>query len=598
MRILGTVRGRILLSFLCAGVIPVLVLGGICYITSIRALEVRAGEYTRDLLGQAAINLDAVTDQAEAASFNVVMDSEVQDVLTQVLRAHDGSGGPVRCGSDGPESCVVTPETDKRISRLIGAAILYQDAIVWGVLSDLSGQVSFSSSKTVGELSVTAAMETAAASAQGSASWSVAPHDPGIVLVARQVRSTRDLTPLGTLVLGVRQEALAGVLGQMRMMLAGTVEVVTTDGTVVASPDRSRLRTASGVADLLRRTVPQGFYTADIDDVRSYVSISRELVTGWRIVAVIDARVYAHDVRAVGTTILVAAGVLLIVALALSWILARRISSPITTLAEDLTRLGEGDLSHRSAVCRSDEIGRLATAFNSLADSVVALLARVATEERTKREYQLQALRMQINPHFLYNTLETIGWMGRHHGAQDVVEVTTSMGSLLRSTIDAPDLVPVEDELASLRSYMTIQRYRFGHGVAYREQVAPEALALMMPSMLLQPLVENALIHGIAPMGGRGTIYVSAEVSDGFLVLAVSDDGAGIERASLDSLRSGGGRQTETAHASVGLTNVMARVAALAPDAPPLEIDSEVGEGTAVTIRLPAVTQNDTCGAR
>lgn len=302
----------------------------------------------------------------------------------------------------------------------------------------------------------------------------------------------------------------------------------------------------------------------------------------------VPVSVYLRDVSVVRWTIMGSMAALLLVGAVLAWVMSTRMAGPIRVLARDMRRFGNGELSRRSRLVRSDEIGELATAFNGLADNVVALLKQTQEDERTKRDYEMRMLRMQINPHFLYNTLETINWMGQRHGADDVVEVSTSLGSLLRSTIDAPSLVTVAHELESLRHYARIQHYRFGAGVQIREEIAPESLTCQIPPFTLQPLVENALVHGIAPMGGQGQVMIAARVDGAYLVVTVSDDGVGMTPERCREILARSRQPDDREGGSIGLANVIRRVRGFYPQAPQIQISSEVGEGTTVTIWVPA----------
>ncbi|WP_040319509.1 cache domain-containing sensor histidine kinase [Actinomyces urogenitalis] len=578
-RFLQSIHGRMLLALTAVGLVPVLVLGMVCYAVAVNALDRRTAAYSHDILEQAAINLDGRADQIEATSFTIAMHDVVQDGLLTASTAGSESYDPI--------------ELEEHVSSQISAAILYEDAIVWASLIDVTAEHTFQVKKQVRNTDVSASMIAAAEEGDGGAIWAQDPQDPQTVLMLREVKSVKTLQTLGYLVLGIRQSVFARTLGNTQLMLGGSVVIVDSNGLVLSSPDTDSLRSRPDIATQALRGEPGDFSVVNVDGVRQYVAVGPELATGWRPVMTVPVSVYLRDVSVVRWTIMGTMATLLMVGVILAWVMSTRMARPIRVLARDLRRFGNGELSRRSRLVRSDEIGELATAFNGLADNVVALLKQTQEDERTKRDYEMRMLRMQINPHFLYNTLETINWMGQRHGADDVVEVSTSLGSLLRSTIDAPSLVFLKQELESLRHYARIQHYRFGDGVEIREEIDPDSLACRIPPFTLQPLVENALVHGIAPMGGQGLVMISARLDGAYLVLSVSDDGAGMSPERCGEILARSRQPDEQEHGSIGLANVIRRVRGFYPQAPQIRLTSEIGEGTTVTIWVPADSDSE-----
>lgn len=573
-RFLYSIHGRMLLVLTAVSLVPVLLLGMVCYAVAVDALDRRTAAYSHDILEQAAINLDGRADQIEATSFTIAMHDVVQDGLLTASTAGLGSYD--------------LKEVEEHINSQVAAAILYEDAIVWASLIDVTGAHAFQVKKQIRNTDVSASMIAAAEEGDGGAIWVQDPQDPETVLMLREVKSVKTLQTLGYLVLGTRQSHFARTLANTQLLLGGNVVIVDGGGLVLSSPDADSLRSRPDVAIQALQGEPGAFSVMSVDGARQYVAVGPELATGWRPLMTVPVSVYLRDVSVVRWTIMGSMAALLLVGAVLAWVMSTRMAGPIRVLARDLRRFGNGELSRRSRLVRSDEIGELATAFNGLADNVVALLKQTQEDERTKRDYEMRMLRMQINPHFLYNTLETINWMGQRHGADDVVEVSTSLGSLLRSTIDALSLVTVAHELESLRHYARIQHYRFGDGVQIREEIAPESLTCQIPPFTLQPLVENALVHGLAPMGGQGQVTIAARVDGTYLVVTVSDDGVGMTPERCREILARSRQPDDREGGSIGLANVIRRVRGFYPQAPQIQISSEVGEGTTVTIWVPA----------
>jgi two-component system sensor histidine kinase YesM len=245
---------------------------------------------------------------------------------------------------------------------------------------------------------------------------------------------------------------------------------------------------------------------------------------------------------------------------------------------------------------RSDEIGQLSHSFYTMLGRIQELLATVRENEERKKEMELTLLLHQIRPHFLYNTLACIGSLAKQHRVQEVEETIRSLIGLLSYSIGRSDLVTLEAELRALREYMQIQNVKYANAFQFNEQIDPALMRIPLQKLILQPLVENAIFHGLAEKG-TGSVLVRVHVEEGRLLLTVRDDGngmtqeqiaAGITRPSSSSsevplgLAGAGGRFN-----GIGLSNVQERIRLhYGPDYG-LEIRSEPGAWTEVTIVLP-----------
>ena len=171
-------------------------------------------------------------------------------------------------------------------------------------------------------------------------------------------------------------------------------------------------------------------------------------------------------------------------------------------------------------------------------EEVQKLIDLVYHEQQSKREAELKTLQEQIKPHFLYNTLDTIQWMAQEHGAQDIVEVVGALTSLFRIGLSrGKEMIRVSDELEHVRSYLIIQKARYEDKFDFTLSADEEVLSCMVLKLTLQPLVENAIYHGIKERRGHGSIQVEARRRDGMLVMRVSDDGVGMSPAKLAEVR-------------------------------------------------------------
>lgn len=290
--------------------------------------------------------------------------------------------------------------------------------------------------------------------------------------------------------------------------------------------------------------------------------------------------------------ILVLLGVCLLV-LVLSAIitlyLTRTISLPVEKLKKRMDKIAQGNFLLDSGIEWNSELGDVGRGINRLSQDIVALMDSRLADEKQKQELEYRMLQNQINPHFLYNTLNSIKWMATIQNATGIAEMTTSLSRLLRSIAkDNRRLMPLKDELSLLDDYFLIQKYRYGSTVTMVTEIEEEALlAGLIPRFTLQPLVENAIFHGIEPKG-RGDIVVRVTKS-GFadLLITIEDNGVGMKEEQISTILTVPGDEAKGMLENIGLRSVNERLQLAFGGEYGLSIESEVGRYTRMKLLLP-----------
>ena len=234
-----------------------------------------------------------------------------------------------------------------------------------------------------------------------------------------------------------------------------------------------------------------------------------------------------------------------------AWWLSRHLSEPVGELDAAMGRVEKGDYDVRIRSARQDEMGRLAASFDRMTQEYQQNLARSVQRERELNETRLRMLQSQLNPHFLYNTLDCMKWLGVTHGVAQIATLATDLAALLRAGISGSEHITLEDELELIRRYLDIQEIRFGDRFVCEIDVDERFQHCVVPKLVLQPLVENAIIHGVAD-SDEGFIKLWAEQQGDDLLLMVSDNGGGIPE---DVLRRLNGHETIPG-SHLGLNNV------------------------------------------
>ena len=281
-------------------------------------------------------------------------------------------------------------------------------------------------------------------------------------------------------------------------------------------------------------------------------------------------------------SILIGAGM----ALALSLVLTR----PIQRLISRIKRIGENDLSYDPEIEKSrDEIGQIGRALNEMSGNIARLMAEMEESFRQQRSAELALLQLRINPHFLYNTLESIRWMAKIQKNSAIADMSASLINLLRNIAGNPkDLIPLEDELRLLEDYTAVMTIRFMGIFSMENQIDRSLYKFLIPKLTLQPLVENAIIHGITPSGIFGSIVLKGKLEGSWLILTIEDSGLGMSEEKLKNIFRQRAEKSGTSLNNIGVKNVDERLKLLYGEDAGLSFESEEKKFTRVTVHLKA----------
>jgi len=266
------------------------------------------------------------------------------------------------------------------------------------------------------------------------------------------------------------------------------------------------------------------------------------------------------------------------------------ITQPIIELSEVTDQVSKGDLSVRSEVRNGAEMEVLSNSLNAMIDKINELLEQVKKEQIRLRKAEFELLQSQINPHFLYNTLDTIVWLAEAGEQEKVVSMVGSLSEFFRTSLNqGKDIISIKEELLHVRSYLEIQQVRYRDILEYEIQVDEGLYSYMIPKITIQPLVENALYHGIKNKRGIGKITISGRKQKNGFEIRIEDNGIGMTEERMAEVRDGILHKVPTEKDMYGLYNVNERIRLNFGEEYGLELDSLYNEGTVVAIVLPYV---------
>lgn len=399
-------------------------------------------------------------------------------------------------------------------------------------------------------------------------------------------------TETGVLLIHLKYSTLAEQCG-VNLGEDGYVYLVDRNGNLVYHPAYELMASGRRQESYAKAAAaPDGSYKETLEGQRRTVILGTTGYTGWRVVGVVPET--ALDMSGVRQGLVLTAifsGFFLILTL-VNYFLSRLLTDPIARLEASVNRV-EREADAAIYVGGTWETRQLGESIRKMVAEMRKLADDVAAEHEAKRKTELNALQAQINPHFLYNTLDIIVWMVENEQPREAVKLVTALARFFRISLSGGrNIIPVRDELEHVKNYLMIQEMRYKNKFHYEIQAQPETLELSTIKLMLQPIVENAIYHGMEYMEDSGTILVTAEMKDGDLQIVVSDNGLGMTPEQAAKLLTGDPMRPDTRRkpgSGVGLKNVQSRIHLYFGEQYGLTIDSEPDEGTRAIIRLPAI---------
>ncbi|SFU77070.1 sensor histidine kinase [Butyrivibrio sp. INlla21] len=326
-------------------------------------------------------------------------------------------------------------------------------------------------------------------------------------------------------------------------------------------------------------------------DVISYILPN----SGWEISYLPSAKALQNRMNYYGLVIFMIVQIIVLAGALLSVILHKTITGPVSQIVDRLDLIGAGDFSRDEKIEWDNELGDIGTGINNLAANVSALMEKRLLDEKAKQDLEYRVLQSQINPHFLYNTLNTIKWMATIQGSDGIADMSTALSRLMKNIAKGTEnLITLRDEFALVDDYFTIMKYRYGGTISLEYITDDEALLdKKINRFSLQPIVENAIFHGIEPKGTSGKIVIHTYQKEDKLIIEVTDNGVGMSEEAIKSVLNGESNTSTEFFKQVGTYNVNQRIKYTFGEEYGIEITSKLGEYTTMRFVLPMDYEED-----
>ncbi|WP_138495897.1 cache domain-containing sensor histidine kinase [Paenibacillus pinistramenti] len=412
-----------------------------------------------------------------------------------------------------------------------------------------------------------------------------------VVSLSKQISYTdHGLNKTGVLVLDVNFRTIDELSHRISLGKKGYIYIIDPQGNIVYHPQQQLIYAGLKYENLEPvLNYSYGSYEDDSTGEKRIITIKTVNPTGWRVVGVSYADEIMTTKKDLNTFIfrflIIAIALVLLVSILVSY----KIAQPIRKLERSVKRIENGDFRALVPVSGPYEVEQLFKRFNLMLRRVRELMDQIIHEQEAKRKSELDVLQAQINPHFLYNTLNAMTRLAEMGRSDEVVTTITSLSKFFRISLSkGNNIIPLRDELEHVRHYLVIQKIRFKNKFEFEIEATDEALSCTCLKLILQPLAENAVYHGIEYLAETGHIRITAEVCGDQLVIRLSDNGIGMTEEVLEGILSGR-KRSKGSGSGVGVHNVHERIRLYYGADYGLHYESELEEGTTITITLPAV---------
>ncbi|AWB46877.1 sensor histidine kinase [Paenibacillus sp. CAA11] len=602
-------RYQLVILFLLIGILPSIILGFLVNWTVERVVDQQVISNTLQLIGKVNQSLDNDMENLQNTTYLIGFNQHVRHFLAGGTEA---DGGPSRqIGDDGEVSPAYSnPAADDQLYEikqfLQEFTTLYPEIAGIMVVNPQGDYISNEMYARTNENLTKESWYQQAAAREGVFTILGHPYgrnitthvnyaDEEVVSVVRSITDPESRKVLGVVLIDLKLRTVAQAVRDVKLGKTGYLMVADADGKAIYKPEHSYL---SSLPSDWTDQADSGTAVRNVEGKELQLVYRKSSFTGWQTVGVFLTRESASEVRQIHFYVICFLFLVGLIGVTASVLLSQSITGPIRQLMSFMRTAESGDLTVRYSGRRHDEVGMLGRSFNRMLIQIRRLIRLNELREKQKREAELRSLQANIKPHFLYNTLDTIHWMARKKGADDVSEMVEALSQLFRIGLSkGKDIIQLDEEIQHIKSYIQIQKTRYRDRLTFTVEQDPETGEFPVLKLLLQPVVENAIYHGIKARRGAGHIHISVRQREECLILTVQDNGVGMSQEKLQELREKlreplramelQSNRMEKTGRSYGMLNVQARIHLAFGDAYGIELDSREGEGTKVTIRHP-----------
>ncbi|ACT00428.1 sensor histidine kinase [Paenibacillus sp. JDR-2] len=571
-----SIKHRLLIAFLITSLLPVFAVAFYSNMRYEASISEKLSASTLQVLSESAINATRELAQYETLSESIIINNLIQDGFKNVSHMNDYEKYELQTN--------LKDELGEQVFRLSNISNV--------VLLTNGGEAFFDLGfEWYPNNQIVSALQDLA-TAPGNIKWTYLRSNRGSdkIALSRIIYSEEDLNVrLGYLIIVIDEKVFSrNTFEHVDLGKGGRIYIANSRGVVVSSVSPSiahgQVYNQDAVFKKMNAQKPNTTFYTEADGERVLVGSAYIRSADWYMIGLVPHTYIISELDAIRKNLIYICLLIVLLAGALAMWIYRSINKPMRDLLQYAKQIKLGRLETRLSRTHPDEMGRLSETIDQMVARLKLLIYQVEEEQQAKREAELKMLQAQINPHFLFNTLNSLKWSAMMSGNEVVEQGIGSLSELLRNTILVKEeMIPLEKEIDNLLHYAVIQRIRYGDSFKLECSMSDELLyRCLVPRFILQPIVENSIIHAGSSEGRRVHIRVEGEIVEGILQLTIADDGKGFDMAEVQERK-----QSHEKLSGIGMSNVDERIRLHVGRQYGIEIKSELNVGTETLIRLP-----------
>ncbi|WP_313893555.1 sensor histidine kinase [Psychrobacillus sp.] len=416
-----------------------------------------------------------------------------------------------------------------------------------------------------------------------------------VVLRVGRLLKNEDSEPIGYLIIDILEPSIAELYQSNYQNSKNQIYLIDSEGYVISGyPSKTTIGTKmthESINSILQSQ--RGFFDTTLNNQKYITIFDTNEETHYKIVNYLPEDEVTKNSQPIKYLTLLLIVMASIITIWFTYLFAISITSPINKLKRVMKKVEKGNLDVQFQATYQDEVSELGTNFNSMITKLNTSMKESLEKKSRLQDAEINALRAQINPHFLYNTLETMSAIAKIKGVKMISELAIALAEMMRYSIKKDsEYVLLEEDLLLLERYLFIQEVRFQKKIEIIISVEESAKGLLIPPLLIQPIVENAIIHGLETKVGQGVLFIQIYNDDSVLSIQVKDDGKGMNPVKLAEVTNLFESKVSSSKLGIGLENVVRRVSLYYGESYGLKIDSEENVGTTVIMKLPVIRKN------
>lgn len=419
------------------------------------------------------------------------------------------------------------------------------------------------------------------------------------LVMYRLIKELHNYRNVGVLLIWLNEQKIRSIYNA-NVPPGGSLFIVNEQGTIISASEPARINQPFFKGNFAGELLDNSSRSKTIkyNGKTMLLTLSASKLNGWKVIALTPAVIVTEKINSIAVIIIMVSMVCYLLMLFFSNFITAKITQPLQQLLASFKKVQAGDLSQQVHFTGDDEIGELGRGYNAMLARIDDLIERVYKLQIKEREAELKALQAQINPHFLYNTLDIIFWKANKSRDPEISQMVYALSKIFRLSLNrGREMTTVALEQELIQYYLVLQQIRFREKLSYQIDFDPCMWAMTIPKLILQPFVENAIIHGIEKQESGGRIDVAGRFQDKWLVFTIRDNGVGMSDEQIT--RNISRLENESSNPSIvaesyAIHNVLARLELYYSSNYALQFDSQPGVGTTVTIKIPRHLPVDT----